>query len=34
MKEKVLRREQCCNVLDKTMPNTFVRNCNFYNLFV
>ena len=31
MKEKVLRREQCCNVLEKTMLSTFVRNCNFCN---
>ena len=34
MKEKVLRREQCCNVLDIPMLSTFVRNYNFGNSFV
>ena len=31
MKEKVLWREQCCNVLGNPMLSTFVRNCNFCN---
>ena len=31
MKEKVLWREQCCNVLGNSMLSTFVRNCNFCN---
>ena len=31
MKEKVLRREQCCNVPGNPMLSTFVRNCNFCN---
>ena len=34
MKEKVLRREQCCNVPGNPMLSTFVRNYNFGNSFV
>jgi hypothetical protein len=31
MKEKVLRREQCCNVPGNPMLSTFVRDYNFCN---